>query len=243
MARRPHPAAITATLAGIAAFIALGSWQVRRAHEKEALFAAFDGAAQQPPVPLEQARRETGARYPRVDLKGRFDPGHAYVLDNQVRDGRAGVMVYDVFEPAAGAPALLVNRGFLARDARGELPSIPPPPEGAQTVRALYAPPPGSGLRLGGDALPHQTRWPKTTIYLDLAEVGADLGRPLDSRVLLQLPGDEVTTFVREWKPDVFPPERHYGYAFTWFTFAAVVAATFFILNRSPQPPRREEHR
>jgi len=237
VARRPHPAAIAATLAGIALFVALGTWQVRRAHEKEALFAAFDGAVHQPPMSLEQARREAGTRYPLVDVKGRFDPLRAYVLDNQVRDGRAGVMVYDVFEPAAGGVALLVDRGFLARDARGEMPTIPPPPEGTQTVRALYAPPPGSGLRLGGNALPHQSSWPKTTIYLDLAEVGADLGRPLDARVLLQLPGEEVTTFVREWKPEVFPPERHYGYAFTWYTFAAVVAATFFILHRPSRRP------
>ena len=93
MARHPHPAAIAATLAGIALFIALGTWQVRRAHEKEALFAAFDGAVHQPPMPLEQARREAGTRYPLVDVKGRFDPLRAYVLDNQVRDGRAGVML------------------------------------------------------------------------------------------------------------------------------------------------------
>ncbi|MBA8883489.1 SURF1 family protein [Dokdonella fugitiva] len=240
MARRPHPAAIVATLAGIAVFVSLGLWQLRRAHEKEALFAAFDGAARQPPASLEQARLAEGMRYPLVEVTGRFDPAHAYVLDNQVRGGRAGVIVYDVFEPSTGGAAVLVARGFLARDAHGAMPTIPPPPEGARTLRALYAPAPGSGLRLGGDALPHQTRWPKTTIYLDPAEVAADLGRPLDTRVLLQLPGEEVTTFVREWKPEVFPPERHYGYAFTWFTFAAVVAATFFILHRPPR--RREDH-
>ncbi|HEU4663809.1 MAG TPA: SURF1 family protein, partial [Dokdonella sp.] len=227
----------------IALFVALGSWQLRRAHEKEALFAAFDGAARQAPVSLEQARRETTTRYPAVEASGRFDPVRAYVLDNQVRDGRAGVMVYDVFEPASGGPAVLVDRGFLARDARGALPAIPPPPQDAQTIRALYAPPPGSGLRLGGNALPRQSGWPKTTIYLDLDEVAADLGRPLDARVLLQLPDGEVSTFVREWKPDVFPPERHYGYAFTWFTFAAVVAATFFILHRPSRRPRHEEPR
>ncbi|HEY6941511.1 SURF1 family protein [Dokdonella sp.] len=238
-----HPAAIAAALAGIALFVALGTWQVRRAHEKEALFAAFEGAARQAPVSLEQARREAGVRYPAVESTGHFDPARAYVLDNQVRDGRPGVIVYDVFEPSSGGPAMLVARGFLARDARGRLPTIPPPPQGAQTVRALYAPPPGSGLRLGGNALPRQSDWPKTTIYLDLDEVAADLGRPLDARVLLQLPGDEVSTFVREWKPDVFPPERHYAYAFTWYTFAAVVAATFFILHRPSRRTRPEEPR
>jgi cytochrome oxidase assembly protein ShyY1 len=228
---RPGVLAIALTLAGIALFVWLGQWQVRRAHEKEALFAAFDAAATQAPVALERARREVDpSRYPRVSVAGRYDPGHVYVLDNQVREGRSGVMVYDVFEPADGSVALLANRGFLARDARGEPPAIPPPPQGDQAVSALYAPPPGSGLHMGGDALPRQKTWPKTVIYMDLGEITADLGRRLDPRVLLLTP-ETGSAFVREWRPEVFPPERHYGYAFTWFMFAAVAAAIFVILH------------
>lgn len=231
--QRPALPAIALAVAGLALFLALGTWQLQRAYEKQALFARFAGAALQAPVALAEARRrEEPARYARVHVDGRYDPQHAYVLDNQVRDGRAGVMVFDVFEPADGGPALLANRGFLARDARGMLPAIPPPPDGAQRLDALYAPPPGSGLRLGGNALPRQASWPKTSIYLDLDEVAADLGRPLDPRVLLLLPeAGSGNAFVREWKPEVFPPERHFGYAFTWFTFAAVVLAVFVLLH------------
>jgi cytochrome oxidase assembly protein ShyY1 len=156
------------------------------------------------------------------------------VLDNQVRAGRAGVMLFNVFEPTDGSAPLLVNRGFLARDARGEHPPLPPPPTDLQTLIALYAPPPGSGLRLGGNALPRQPTWPKTSIYIDINEISADLGRRLDPRVLLLMPAGESGSgamFVREWKPEVFPPERHLGYAFTWFMFAVVAAAIFVILH------------
>lgn len=232
--RRPRAFAVALALAGIAFFVALGSWQVRRAHEKEALFAAFDAAAAQAPVTLEQARRETDPmHYPRIHVRGRFDPTHAYVLDNQVRDGRAGVMVFDVFEPADGSVPLLANRGFLPRDARGEAPAIPPPPGGDIELAALYAPPPGSGLRIGGNALPRQARWPKTSIYIDLGDIQADLGRRLDPRILLLTSESAAapSSFVREWRPEVFPPERHYGYAFTWFTFAAIVVAIFVALH------------
>jgi len=220
--------------AGSAFFLSLGSWQVRRAHEKEALFAAFDAAATQAPVALEQARRDVDPKhYPRVHVGGRYDPLHAYVLDNQVRDGRPGVMVFDVFEPADGGVPLLANRGFLARDARGEPPAIPPPPGGDIELTALYAPPPGSGLRIGGNALPRQAQWPKTGIYIDLGDIEADLGRKLDPRVLLLVSESAggAAPFVREWRPEVFPPERHYGYAFTWFTFAAIVVAIFVALH------------
>lgn len=221
-------------LAGVVVFVLLGSWQLRRAHEKEALFAAYARAAEQAPVTLAQARRDAdAARWPLVDVDGTFDPARAYVLDDQVREGRAGVMLFDVFVPSAGGDALLVNRGFLPRGTRGELPQLPSPPPGVQRLRALYAPPPGAGIRLGGNALPKQAGWPKTTIYVDLGEVAADLGRALDPRVLLQVSaGADAHGFVRNWKPEVFPPERHYGYAFTWFTFAGVVVATFAILHR-----------
>lgn len=231
---RPRAVAIVLTLAGVAAFVLLGSWQLRRAHEKEVLFAAWAHAEEQVPITLAQARRDANAtRWPLVEVDGTYDSAHAYVLDDQVRDGRAGVMLFEVFVPSAGGDALLVNRGFLSRGARGDSPQPPPIPQGTQRLRALYAPPPGSGIRLGGNALPRQGGWPKTTIYVDLGEIAADLGRKLDPRVLLQVSTDaEDRGFVRSWKPEVFPPERHYGYAFTWFTFAAVVVITFAILHR-----------
>ena len=235
---RPGAFAIALTLAGIALFVALGLWQVRRAHEKIAMLAAFDVAATQAPIALEQARGEaTAQRYPKVRVSGRFDPQRAWLLDNQMRDGHAGVMVYALFGLQEGGAPLLVNRGFLPRDARGELAPIPPLPEGAQTLVGLYAPPPGVGVRLGGNRLPMQTAWPKTSIYIDLDEIGADLGRRLDPRVLLLAP-QAGSGFVREWRPDVLPPQRHYGYAFTWFTFAAVAAVIFLILHwRKEQGP------
>lgn len=226
---RPRAFALVLTLAGIALFTSLGLWQVRRAHEKEALFAALAGAARQAPVALAEARREAGAaRYPRVEVSGRYDPLHAYLLDDQVQGGRVGMRVFAVFEPADGSAPLLVDRGFLARDARGGAPPIPPPPSGAQRIDALYAPAPGSGLRLGGNALPRQAAWPKSSIYIDLAEIAADLGHPLDPRVLRLAP-EPGSVFARDWTPELLPPQRHLGYAVTWFAFAALALGLFVI--------------
>ena len=229
----PSVFAVALALAGLAMFMALGTWQVRRGQEKEALFAAFDAAESGLPVTLAQARAlASPTRYPLVVVAGTFDPDHAYVLDDQLHGGKVGVMVYGVFAPSAGGPPLLVNRGVLARDAAGHVPPVPPPPSGVRSLHALYAPPPGIALRMGGDALARQSHWPKTTIYLDLAEVAADLGHGLDPRVLLQVGADDAAAhFVREWRPGVFPPERHYAYAFTWFAFGAAVVAIFVVLH------------
>jgi len=225
------------TLAGLAFFIVLGTWQVRRGHEKQQLFAAFDRVAGQPAMPLDQARRVVrDGSYEHVRVSGRFDPAHSWLLDNQMRGGRVGVMVFAPFEPLDGSTPLLVNRGFLARDPRGAPLAVPPPSPGQQTLDALYAPAPGTGLRLGGNALPGQQGWPKTTIYLDIGEIAADLGRSLDPRVLLLTPA-AGSPFVREWRPPLFPPERHFGYAFTWYSFAALTLVLFAILHRRRQRP------
>jgi surfeit locus 1 family protein len=224
----PRAVAVLLALIGVAAFVSLGRWQQHRAVEKEQLLAAYAGADEQTPLTLEAARRiaDDASRYPLVRVRGRYDATHTYVLDDQARDGAVGSIAYAIFEPADGSNALLVDRGFVAGKTRGEAPPIPPLPVGDVEITALYTPPPGSGLHLGGNALPRQTAWPKRSIYLDVDDVAADVGRWLDARILKLAP-DRNSGFVRTWRPDVFPPERHRAYAFTWFTLAAVVAAVF----------------
>jgi cytochrome oxidase assembly protein ShyY1 len=228
----PRAFAVLLALIGVAAFVWLGRWQLHRAAEKEQLFAAYAGATEQKPVTLEAARRMGGdaTRYPLVSVRGRYDTTHTYVLDDQPREGAVGSIAYAIFEPADGSTAILVDRGFVAGKTRGEPPPIPPPPADEQQITALYAPAPGSGLHLGGNALPRQTAWPKRSIYLDVNDVAADAGRSLDPRVLKLAP-EPGSGFVRVWRPDVFPPERHRGYAFTWFTLAAVVVAAFVVMH------------
>jgi surfeit locus 1 family protein len=237
--RRWHPPrafAVLLALFGVAAFCVLGTWQLDRAAQKERLFAAFAGAGAQTPVALAEARQTQDAqRYPLVSVRGRYDAAHGYLLDDRTHAGKVGTVAYAVFEPADGSPPLLVDRGFIASDARGQPPVIPPPPAGEQQVLALYAPPPGSGLHLGGNALPRQSTWPKTSIYLDVGDIAADLGRSIDSKVLLLAP-EQGSGFVREWRPDVFPPERHRAYAATWFTLAAVVVIVFVTMHWRKDP-------
>jgi cytochrome oxidase assembly protein ShyY1 len=219
--------AVLLTLFGLAFFSTLGFWQLDRAAQKERLFAAFAGAASQPPVTLEAARgMESSPRYPLVGVRGRYDLTHTYYLVDRTHAGKVGTIAYAIFEPADGSTPLLVDRGFVADDAQGHAANIPPPPDGEQQLSALYAPAPGTGLRMGGNALPRQKAWPKESIYLDVGEIAADAGRSLDAKILLLAP-DPASGFVREWRPDVFPPERHRGYAFTWFTLAAIVAGVF----------------
>lgn len=217
--------------AGVAAFAFLGFWQLQRAQDKEMLLAGFAATDSRATVTLEQARRiAAGAVHPHVRVVGRFDPLRSWLHDDQVRDGRQGVMAWALFAPADGSLPLLVNRGFVARSHDAAALQVPPLAHGELELTGLYAAPPGSGLRLGGNRLPLQGDWPKTTIYIDPGEIGEDAGLRIDTRVLL-LDAEPGSGFARDWTPQILPPERHRGYALQWFAFAVAALVIFIVLH------------
>lgn len=236
--RRPGLFAIALTVLGTAAFVWLGFWQLRRAEEKQRLFDAYALASDAAPVSLADARRDdTPQRYPRIAASGRYDTRHVYLLDNQTRDGRVGVIVWTPFQPDDGGPAILVDRGFLVQpDARSK-PALPALEDLPVTLTGLYAPPPGFGLRLGGNALPAQATWPKSTIRIDLGEISQDLGRALDTRVIL-LDADPASGFERHWTPEVMVPDKHRAYALQWFSFAVAALILFVVVHRRRDPKK-----
>ncbi|MFZ2235681.1 MAG: SURF1 family protein [Dokdonella sp.] len=230
--RRPSVFAIALLIVGVVASVWMGFWQLRRADEKQRLFDAFSLAGSAAPISLTKARRdETPQHYPRVSVSGRYDGRHVYLLDNQTRGGRAGVVVWMLFQPDEGGPTILVDRGFLVQDDPYSKPAIPALPSETATLTGLYAPPPGFGLRLGGDTLPGQAIWPKSTIRIDRGEIARDSSRTLDTRVLL-LDAEPAGGFERHWTPEVMVPDKHRAYALQWFSFAIAALVIFVVLHR-----------
>src|SRR5687767_11507447 len=102
---RPRLWALALAGAACVAGIALGNWQARRADEKRAL----------------------GAQVQRIAVHGEFLPEHTVLLDNKVRQRRAG---YEVVAPLRLAEGIhvLVNRGWIeAPPRRDQLPDIVTP--------------------------------------------------------------------------------------------------------------------
>ncbi|MGB0133730.1 SURF1 family protein [Dokdonella sp.] len=229
--KKPSWLAIALLGAGLLFFCRLGFWQLDRAAEKEQLLAAYASAAAGSAMTLTQAREQVDSGgFPRVRAEGRYDAAHTYLLDDQIRNGQQGRLAFALFDPDDGGLPLLVNRGFLAHQGDGSMPVVPRLPEGRVTLEGLYATAPGSGFRMGGNSLPKQASWPKLSIYIDTVEIGEDLGRQIDSRVLL-LDADEDSGFLREWTPQIIPPEKHLGYAFQWFCFALAALVIFIVLH------------
>ena len=242
MVRRWHKPGVLAwaLLAfGSAAFVGLGVWQLDRARQKERLFAAFAAAADE--APRSFAGERDGAdpqRYPHVRVVGHFVADRGYLRDEQMHDGQLGVHAIAVLAVDGEERLLLVDRGWIAwNHAPGTTPILPPLPDGEVTLAGIYAPFPGSGLRVGGNALTAQNSWPKLTLRIDAAEIAADLGRPLLPRMLL-LDADAGSGFVREWTPNVMPPLRHRAYALQWFTFALAALVVFVVVHWRKQEGR-----
>ena len=225
---RPSWFALALTVLGVIAFVRLGVWQLDRAAQKEQLLAAFAAAPQVLPTDFDSVRDTTDVQhYPHVRVAGHFLAERGYLLDEQIHEGHLGVHAIAVFAGDGEDRLLLVDRGWVAwMHAAGTLPALPLMPTGEIALSGIYAPFPGGGIRIGGNALTTQTTWPKLTLYLDQAPLAADLGKPLLPRMLLLDPAPD-SGFVRTWTPNVMPPERHRAYAVQWFAFAIVALAIF----------------
>lgn len=214
----------------IIGFCQLGRWQLHRMQEKQALL------DQQPPARAQSMAladaQAAPARLRWVDDHGRFLPG-TVLLDNQTRDGRAGIKVYQPFASGTGA-RVLVDLGWLPMPADRTVPTIVPR-EGAAHVAGLLAPPPATGIALGPALTP--TAQPRVWLAnrMPPAEVAAALGlapASLASPVLRldpALPGGYARDL--ELLPNTLPPSRHLGYAVQWFGLALTVLIVALVLE------------
>ncbi len=236
--RRPSWWALLLTVAGALLFIRLGVWQLHRADFKEALLRRYAASASAPLQDFAKVVETPPADgFPRVRVSGRYLADRLYLLDNPKHDSFGGVEVFAPLMVDAHSQLLLVDLGFLPGNGNGKTPQLPPLPTGEVSLQGLYVPPPPVGFEMGGDALARQTRWPKSGIFLDTAEVARDLGRPLYPR-LLALDPDPAAIYVREHTLDfsAMPPARHRAYAFQWFTFALAAVVILLVVHRKRKP-------
>ena len=221
----------------IAAFCAAGAWQLRRMHEKQAMLDALAAVLRErKPQPLVLAEDAARARdYDWAAGAGRFLDGPAVLLDNQQRDGRAGVRVYRAFRPQGAVQPMLVELGWLPLPGDRALPRLEPVNQ-VGTVRGLLLPPPSHGL-----LAPSAVRQPDGDVLataLDAKALPALLGvASLAPRVLRLDPALPVG-YARDLDilPNTLTPDRHLGYAVQWFGLAAAVFVTACVLALRRRP-------
>lgn len=207
-------------------FITLGTWQTKRAAEKESLEQQYQLA---PDMSLKTAI-ERQQRFSRISVNGRYDSERHFLLDNQIRQGRVGVFVFTPFYSDEGN-VILVNRGWLPLSPdRNILPAIDTPSD-ELTIRGILNHLPVPGKVLGSADKLDKNRWPQLITYMNLPDLSESLGQTLDNWVI-QLSKEEPTGFEgREWKAVYLGPDRHRAYAFQWFALTAASIIMLFYLG------------
>ncbi len=219
------PRVVVALLAGIAGVVltmSLGNWQTRRGDEKAARQAQWDEALARAPTRIAGLDDASGVARnlpQRVEMNGTFVTEATVYIDNRLVDGVAGFQVVTPVAVGEGMPWILVNRGWAARSM-------------ADRTRLPAAPIANAPLRVEGVAVPHVPR------TLEIGDSGGPLGgiwQNLDFEAYERASGRRVARFVvqqtndtgdglrRAWaRPDA-GVDRHRGYAFQWYSLAALI--------------------
>jgi surfeit locus 1 family protein len=233
-----RPLGVLLTLAVLAACVALGSWQLRRAHEKQALLAAF-AAGTQDTVDLAGVDVDGLPRYQHVRSRGHYVPERQILIDNMPSSvGVAGYRVLTPFRRDDGRGLLLVDRGWVPLGAsRQVLPDVAVDAE-SRVIHGRLDTLPVPGVRIGEPAVAGDRSWPRVLLFPEPADVEHALGAHVAARIVL-LDADLPDGYERQWRPAIgFGPERHFGYALQWFALAATALVAFVAMSlRRVEPP------
>lgn len=230
-----------AFLATLPILLSLGTWQLQRAGEVEAVQAQLRAGQDAPPVRVDGS----GTRPPysqvelrRVEARGRYLADRQVLIDNQARGGTPGYRVLTPLELERGG-VILVDRGWVEGDLdRRVLPDVRVDDD-PRTVRGTLDRGPRTGMQLGAsiEGDPQDiTEWPLRMQYLDYDRLAEALDTPVGD-YLIRLSEGAEDGYVLDWTPTWSGPERHYGYAFQWYALAAALCVIYIVLRR-----RRRTH-
>lgn len=209
--------------------VALGFWQLERAGEKAELAAAH--ALRQEALPASLAELADLPRdqwaYRRVTLRGHYQPGRYFLLDNRIMGGRYGNEVIAPFEMEDGG-LVLVNRGWVPADpARRELPDVPEVSGAVALAGQVYVPP-GEPYLLGEQLL--EPGWPTRIQALDIGLLGQALGEPENLfPYTVRIDAGGPGALAVDWQVVNVSPAKHRGYAVQWFAMAAALAIAWLL--------------
>ena len=222
---RPGLVPSVAAAAFIVLTLFLGNWQTRRAEEKIEATRKFDEAMREAVLLVPSAQMDAGSfERRRVSVQGRFIGRATLFLDNKVLRGAAGYRVLTPLAIEGGDLHVLVDRGWIASGDRSRLPTVATP-EALLTVEGTAVTPSRRFFELAPEESIGARRQ-----NLVIEREQERLGLKLQPFVIEQTsdPKDGLER-VRE-RPDT-GVERHQSYALQWYSFAALAAVLYVILN------------
>ena len=215
-----------AAIAGVAATVALGNWQLGRGQDKAALAQRIAAANRDAQIELSQTEaRAEDVAWHRVEVRGRFEPKYAVLIDNRILHGVVGYQVVMPLRINAGERHVLVNRGWVAATgSRDILPQIKTPPEEV-LIAGLATVPSKRYLELSKQVAEGKV-WQNLTLERYRAAMPIAL-----QPVVIQQESEIDDGLKREWSAPDLGIDKHYGYAFQWFAMAAAIVIIYLVCN------------
>lgn len=219
--------------------IGLGFWQLARAEEKRQLLAEHQAQQLAAPITMTELKTLASPAYTRVVLRGYFDAQHSFLLDNRIRDGKAGVEVLQPFHDQASGLWLLLNRGWLPWPDRRITPTFDTPNSALQLQASVYVSL-GEGLQL--QAGPPADSWPRLISAVNPQTLWQQLGRNGFGHELRLQPGPGALR--ADWPVIAMSVDKHLGYAFQWFALATALLGLFvyFALHNARETRHESNH-
>ncbi len=215
-------------LALVTLLVSLGFWQLGRADEKKIFLAKQKLSADKEVISLKYIIGDDpeSLRYRRIEITGRYDEEHQFLIDNQIVNGQAGYFVMTPLLVDGMKTAVLVNRGWIALNKdRRVLPDVSVSSLKA-TILGRVNNFPVVGIKLAGAEIPTDG-WPSVVQVVDSNVLADRLGYSL---LPFQVEMDAVMNegYQRDWrKSAVIPPEKHIAYAVQWFGLAITLTILF----------------
>lgn len=208
--------------------LALGMWQLDRSEQKRVLLKLQEQATATETLHLSMdiGDKADALRYRQVELSGRYDVAHQFLIDNQISGGKAGYFVLTPLVLTGETKAVLVNRGWIPLNQdRSVLPDLQINKAEA-TITGRINNFPSVGIKLAGAEIP-TAGWPSVVQVVDSNVLAKKLGYSL-FQFQIELAKELPDGFKREWQTStIMLPEQHTAYAIQWFALALTLTILF----------------
>lgn len=242
--RRARRGAMTWTFVALMLALAatcawLGTWQMQRLAEKEALIAAVDARLTADPVPVPPADQWAtldleALNFQPVSLSGSFRYNQTVTVFTSLVNARGpvsgpGYWVIAPFTLADGG-TVFVNRGFVPQDFQEAAVTDGQGDDGLVTITGLLRPAEAAGMMTPEPNMSDRIEWVR-----DPARLAAmvDPAMAPFAPFYVDMPAGPAGELPQGGETVIEFPNNHLGYAYTWYGFAivAVVMLGFWLMR------------
>ena len=225
--------------------VSLGTWQLQRLSEKEALIAAVDSRLGAAPTAVPTADQWPSLdldamNYQPVTLTGAFRYNQTVTVFTSLTDARGpasgpGYWVITPFALTQGG-TVFINRGFVPEEFQETAVTVSEGAENQVTITGLLRPSENAGFMTPEPDTSNRIEWVRNVERLSRM---VDPGLAPIAPFYIDLPAGPTGQLPQGGETVVEFPNNHLGYAFTWYGFAIVAVVMLgFWLWRQRHPTK-----